>query len=56
VPDPAAVEGSLEKRMAVFKNTFLVLQRRIQFFLTFRFKELKRAQLQQKLSEAGKLA
>lgn len=56
VPDPAAVEGSLEKRKAAFKDAFLVLQRRIQFFLTFRFKELKRAQLQQKLSEAGKLA
>jgi len=55
LPDPAAATGSHEERMAVFQDAFRILQLRVQFFLTFRFKELKRADMQAKLGEAGKL-
>ncbi len=56
VPDPAAVTESIEAQAAAFREALLTLQRRIQFFLTFRFKELKRAELKQKLEDAGKIA
>lgn len=56
VPDPAAVTSSVDAQTAAFRDALLTLQRRIQFFLTFRFKELKRADLKHKLDEAGKLA
>jgi protein-tyrosine-phosphatase len=56
VPDPAAVTSSVEAQTAAFRDALLTLQRRIQFFLTFRFKELKRTELKLKLDEAGKLA
>ena len=55
LPDPAAATGSHAERLAVFEDAFQILQLRVQFFLTFRFKELKRADMQAKLGEAGKL-
>ena len=55
LPDPAAATGPHEERLALFQDAFRILQLRVQFFLTFRFKELKRAEMQAKLGEAGKL-
>ena len=55
LPDPAAVSGAIEEQRAAFNTTFFVLQHKIQFFLTFRFKELKRSELRAKLQEASKL-
>ena len=55
LPDPAAATGPHDQRLAAFKETARVLRLRIQYFLAFRFKELRRAELQSKLSEAGKL-
>ncbi|MGE3334977.1 MAG: arsenate reductase ArsC [Rhodospirillaceae bacterium] len=55
LPDPAAATGTHEERLAVFQEAFHILQLRVQFFLTFRFKELKSADIQARLSEAGKL-
>ena len=53
VADPAAAEGSLEQRRAAFKAALMVLQTRIQYFLTFRFRELKRAEIEQKVRDVG---
>ncbi len=55
VPDPAAVHGTREEQLAAFRETAHILQLRIQYFLTFRFKEMRRADLQKQLAEAGKL-
>ncbi len=54
-PDPAAATGTHEERLAVFLEAFRILQVRVQFFLTFRFKELKSADIQTRLSDAGTL-
>jgi len=53
--DPAAVEGSHDERLAAFREAARIIQLRIQFFLTFRVKELRRAEMKAKLDEAGKL-
>ena len=55
VADPAAAEGSEEERLEAFAETARILQLRIQFFLNFRFKELRRSELKAKLDEAGRL-
>lgn len=55
VPDPATAAGSHEERLAVFLETAHILQLRIQYFLTFRLKDMRRAEVQAKLMEAGKL-
>ena len=55
LPDPAAATGTHQQKLAVFREAARVLRLRIQYFLAFRFKELRRAELQAKLAEAGKL-
>lgn len=54
IPDPAAVTGSPDEQREAFKTAFMTLQSKIQYFLTFRFRELKRAELQDKLRDIGK--
>jgi len=54
LPDPAAVEGSPTEQMLAFREAFRILEARVRYFLTFRFKELQRGELQAKVSEAGK--
>lgn len=53
MPDPAAVGGSHDERLAAFHETARVLHLRIQYFLALRFKELRREQLHAHLAEAG---
>ena len=55
LPDPAAATGTHQQKLAVFREAARVLRLRIQYFLAFRFKELRRAELQAILAEAGKL-
>ena len=54
VADPAAVSGKTEQALA-FREAFRILEARIRYFLTFRFKELKRDELQRMVIDAGKL-
>lgn len=55
LPDPAAVTDSPVQQAMAFREAFRILEARIRFFLTFRFKELKRSELQKMAAEAGKL-
>ncbi len=53
VPDPAAVDGSEAERMLAFREAFRMLERRIQLFLTIRFKELDRRSIERQVAEIG---
>jgi arsenate reductase (thioredoxin) len=54
--DPAAATGSPAERALAFREAFRILETRIRYFLTFRFKELKRSELQRMVIDAGKMA
>jgi arsenate reductase len=54
--DPAAVVTDKVAQALAFREAFRILETRIRYFLTFRFKELKRDELQRMVSIAGKLA
>ncbi len=51
LPDPAAATGSPAERMLAFREAFRVLETRINYFLTFRFKELRREDLERKVRD-----
>jgi arsenate reductase len=53
LPDPAATTGSPTERMQAFREAFHVLEARIRYFLAFRFKDMGREELQQKVKGAG---
>lgn len=53
--DPAAATGSKAEQALAFRDAFRILESRIRYFLTFRFKELKREELQRMATEAGKV-
>jgi protein-tyrosine-phosphatase len=55
VPDPAAVEGS-DAQIAAFRDTFLLLQRRIALFANLSLRSLDRMSLQKRVDEIGKSA
>ncbi len=55
VADPAAATGTAAERMLAFREAFRVLESRIRYFLTFRFKEMRRDELQAKVDEIGKM-
>ncbi|GAA0219071.1 hypothetical protein GCM10009125_05020 [Castellaniella daejeonensis] len=54
VPDPAAVEGSEEQKVKAFKDTALILRRRIELFVSLPFERLDAMSLQHKLRDIGK--
>jgi arsenate reductase (thioredoxin) len=54
VADPAAVEGSDEKIAAAFRDTLLILQRRIALFAALPVKSLDRLALKTRLDEIGR--
>jgi protein-tyrosine-phosphatase len=54
VPDPAAVEGTDEQRHLAFKETAVILQRRIQLMLSLPLERLDAMSLQRELREIGK--
>ena len=56
LPDPAAVIGSPAEQMLAFRDAFRILEARIRYFLTFRFKDMMRAELEQGARDAGKIA
>jgi arsenate reductase len=54
--DPAAATGSPAERALAFREAFRILETRIRYFLTFRFKELERAELQRLVVDAGRMS
>ena len=55
VADPAAATGTPAEQMLAFREAFRILESRIKYFLTFRFKELKREELQAHVESVGKM-
>jgi arsenate reductase len=55
VPDPAAVEGDLEKIRRAFFVAYDVLFRRVGLFTALRLENLERLALQRKLDEIGEI-
>jgi arsenate reductase len=55
VADPAAAIGTSAEQMLAFREAFRILESRIRYFLTFRFKDMRRDDLQAKVSEIGKM-
>jgi arsenate reductase len=54
VPDPAAVEGSEEKKQLAFKEAAVMLMRRIQLMLSLPMEKLDTMSLQHELREIGR--
>jgi arsenate reductase len=54
IPDPAAVEGSDADIIAAFRETFLLLQRRIELFANLPVRSLDRMSLKKRLDEIGR--
>ena len=54
VDDPAACEGSEDKRMKAFKRAYVELESRIKIFTSLRIEGLDRLSLQNRLDGIGK--
>ncbi len=54
MPDPAAVEGSKERRMRAFRDTAVALRRRLGLFVNLPIASLDRLRLQQQIETIGK--
>jgi arsenate reductase (thioredoxin) len=54
VPDPAAVEGPLEKRQKAFREALLTLQNRIALLVNLPVEKLDRMTLQQRARDIGR--
>jgi arsenate reductase (thioredoxin) len=53
VPDPAAVEGSDENKFKAFKDTSMILKRRIELMLSLPLSKLDRMSLQHRVRDIG---
>ena len=56
VPDPTAVQGSEGEIVKAFRDTFLMLQRRIELFANLPVRSLDRMALKKRLDEIGTAA
>lgn len=54
LPDPAAVEGSDERRRAAFRNTLIALESRIRIFLSLPLATLDRMKIEARVRQIGK--
>lgn len=54
MPDPAAVEGTEEEILKAFRNTFMMLSRRIDLLSNLPIASLDRLSLQQSISDIGR--
>ena len=54
LPDPAAVEGTLDEQRRAFRDAFLVLRRRIELFASLPFDKLSSLALRERLDEIGR--
>lgn len=53
IPDPLAVKGALEERMAAFRAALNTLERRIRIFVCLRFDLLDRMKIKRRVEEIG---
>lgn len=53
LPDPAAVEGSDEQKRKAFRDTLLLLSRRIELFVSLPLDKLDKLAIQKKIKEIG---
>jgi len=56
VPEPAAAVGSVEERMAAFRDAYQRLEARIKLFVALPLDKLDRISLKRKADEIGRLA
>ena len=56
VPDPAAVEGTDEEKRRAFRETFLILRRRIELLACLRLDMLQGMALQERVNQIGRHA
>ena len=56
VPDPASVEGTEDEKRRAFRDTFLVLRRRIELFACLPFDKLRGLALQDRVNQIGRHA
>jgi arsenate reductase len=54
IPDPAAVQGTLEEKARAFCDAFTVLDRRIGLFLSLPLSTLESLAIQKELDSIGK--
>jgi protein-tyrosine-phosphatase len=55
VPDPSAAEGKEAEKRLAFANTYRMLQRRIDVFISLPVKSLARLALQQEIDKIGRM-
>jgi protein-tyrosine-phosphatase len=53
MPDPAEIEGTEEAKLRVFRDTLMVLARRIDLFLALPAEKLDRLRLEQRVRDIG---
>jgi len=53
LPDPAAVDGSDEQKRKAFRDTLLLLSRRIELFVSLPLEKLDKLAIQKKIKEIG---
>jgi arsenate reductase len=54
IPDPAAVDGTLDEQRRAFRDAFLILRRRIELFASLPFDKLSGLALQERLDQIGR--
>lgn len=54
VPDPAAIQGTPDEQRRAFRETFLILRRRIELFASLPFDKLQGLGLQERLHQIGR--
>ena len=54
IPDPAAVQGSADEQRRAFRDTFLIIRRRIELFGSLPFDKLHGLALQERLDQIGR--
>lgn len=54
IPDPAAVEGTIEVRRKAFRDAFLAMQSRIRLFVSLQIAKLDRMSLKHELDAIGR--
>jgi arsenate reductase (thioredoxin) len=55
IPDPSAVRGTPEERMAAFRATLSALERRIRIFASLRIELLDRMSIKRRVGEIGEM-
>ena len=55
VPDPAAVEGAVDKKRRAFRDAYVMLETRIKLFTSLRLEAIDRLAIKRKVGEIGRL-